>query len=476
MSMLHSLWQAALLVLLYMLVNKSLLRNSNLIQKRNFLFLLLATQLGLSIFTFTIYFTGQVNSIETFSITTFTGSVLPLDLLHTITPWLFTAYIVVLFFKITQVIYRWLNFQKVHKTGLQKPPIDLKLFTSYHANQFGIKRKVTLWLSSNIATPVTFGFFKPAILLPVALVNQLSLQQAETLIIHELTHIKANDYLLNWFLIIAENIFFFNPFIISLCKKIRLEREKYCDVNVMSFKYSPVLYAETLLQAERFKQLIPSFQLAAVNKKQQLLQRIRFFSNEKNYDRQKRSGILIPVIVSLSIILFCFLGVLRFNTAARQIQTSTIENNSTFFADAFNEMNNPVFINNILTKTDVAGAMKQASEELNRQKPVIEKKMKQLEPLLKKLKSQSYQLAKEVAENFAIPVTLQENDATRHIIINEEESGSKNASVKAYTLTFQNGQWVVTPEWKLAAREMVIDTLSRMYDTGIKRKRLLPQQ
>ena len=44
------------------------------------------------------------------------------------------------------------------------------------------------------------------------------MQQAETLILHELAHIKAND-LFNWLLIAAETVFSSIHFIIlSLCK------------------------------------------------------------------------------------------------------------------------------------------------------------------------------------------------------------------------------------------------------------------
>ncbi|MBK7558684.1 MAG: M56 family metallopeptidase [Chitinophagaceae bacterium] len=163
-----------------------------------------------------------------------------------VTPWLFSAYICIIAFKMIKAMYTWYHFKQLYRSGLQKPSVEFKLFTTLKAHQFGIKRKVTIWLSQSINTPVTFGFFKPVILLPVALVNNISTQQAETLILHELAHIRTNDYLLNWFLLTAETIFFFNPFVLSLCKHIRLEREKNCDLQVISFEYSlhcmPKLY------------------------------------------------------------------------------------------------------------------------------------------------------------------------------------------------------------------------------------------
>src|SRR5262249_18703553 len=153
--------------------------------------------------------------------------------------------------------------------------LDMKLFTQEKAFQFGINKKVAVWLSNSINTPLTFGFLKPVILLPVALMNNISTKQAETLIIHELVHIKMNDFLLNWFMIAAETIFFFNPFVAFICKRIRLEREQHCDVSVIAFNYQPALYAEALLKAEQIKRMIPDLQLAAVSTRKQLLHRIQ---------------------------------------------------------------------------------------------------------------------------------------------------------------------------------------------------------
>ncbi|HEX2683978.1 MAG TPA: M56 family metallopeptidase, partial [Ferruginibacter sp.] len=274
MALLHSFWQAALLLLLYTVFEKFIHRNNAPLAKRNFLYLSITAQLVLFGLTFSIYFFGNPGMENIAGMVQNMTAYIGADGLQFITPWIFSLYMLVIGYKLIKAIYTWLHFKNKYKTGLQRPGVELKLFTEQKAHLFGIKRKVKLWLSHNVYTPVTFGFFKPVILLPVSLVNSISMQQAETLILHELTHIRTNDYLLNWFLIVAETIFFFNPFVARLCKKIRLEREKNCDMGVIAFEYSPALYAQTLLQAARMKQLVPNFQLAAVNRKKHLLQRI----------------------------------------------------------------------------------------------------------------------------------------------------------------------------------------------------------
>jgi len=277
MAMLHSFWQAGLIILLYVALNKIIHKNNAPLAKRNFLYVALFTQLSLFTLTFFIYFFDTRSSGNLSALAEGFANYVGIEKIQLITPWIFNLYIFIIAYKLIKAIYTWYHFKQQFKTGLLKPDVELKLFTALKAHQFGIKRKVKLWLSTNIQTPVTFGFFKPVILLPVALVNNISVRQAETLILHELTHIRTNDYLLNWFLLFTDTVFFYNPFITSLCNRIRMEREKNCDLSVIAFQYPTVLYAETLLQAERMKQPAPAFQLAAVNRKKQLLHRIHFF-------------------------------------------------------------------------------------------------------------------------------------------------------------------------------------------------------
>ena len=61
------------------------------------------------------------------------------------------------------------------------------------AEQLEIKRKVQVWVSRYIDTPMIIGFLKPTILIPLASINQLSVKQLEAILLHELAHIKRND-------------------------------------------------------------------------------------------------------------------------------------------------------------------------------------------------------------------------------------------------------------------------------------------
>jgi beta-lactamase regulating signal transducer with metallopeptidase domain len=422
---------------------------------------MLVTQLAAFITGFVIYYSASQQVMEEGMLSHWIKTLAPAGKNFMIATWICNVYLVVVIFKIIKAIYTWYQFKQQYKTGLIKPDVDLKLFTKIKANHFGIKRKVTLWLSNTINTPVTFGFFKPVILLPVALTNNISIQQAETLILHELTHIKTNDYLLNWFVLASETIFFFNPFIYLLGKKIRLEREKYCDLNVMAFSYPASLYAETLLNAERIKHMVPGFQLAAVRRKNQLLQRIRFFSVPANLDQHNQSGSIIPMI-SLLLVFVLFTALLfRANNVATGTSTTNLTSPLLPVVNSIEsnniEFNNQPFIENNFVDSITAFAETKA--------PDIEKHIIKMQPLIQNLKKKSAEIVNQAILDFAIPVVEKENDADRQIIIKEESSGTKTSSVKAYRISFENGQWVLTPEWIATARENLMDSMSRKADS-----------
>ena len=77
-------------------------------------------------------------------------------------------------------------------------------------------------------------------------------------------------------------------------------------------------------------------------------------------------------------------------------------------------------------------------------------------------------LSDKINPNYISAVSSKENDETKQIVVREEQSGSKNALIKVYTLSYTNGKWIIHPEWKLAAKEIpVTDSLLNTNDTTV---------
>lgn len=115
------------------------------------------------------------------------------------------------------------------------------------SSQIGIRQTVCLMQSELVKMPVTVGWLKPVILLPMGIILQLPAEQLESILWHELAHIRRRDYLVNILQELVETVFFFNPGLLWLSSLIRAEREACCDDIVLSRIKQKASYMEALL-------------------------------------------------------------------------------------------------------------------------------------------------------------------------------------------------------------------------------------
>ncbi len=163
------------------------------------------------------------------------------------------------------------------------------------ANVMAIRGDVGLAESSRISTPMVVGYLKPVILLPFGMVGGLSTEQIETILVHELAHIKRHDFIINLLQAFIETLFFFNPFVWVLSNIIRREREYCCDDEVVRHGNSTA-YAFALAQLEAWRQSNPALALSLATNRNQLLNRIKRIMEKSgaNYSAKDR---LIPAVL-----------------------------------------------------------------------------------------------------------------------------------------------------------------------------------
>lgn len=182
-------------------------------------------------------------------------------------------YLAVLIFPMLNFIRNYRYVQTIRKYALKKADVQWRLFVQKLSAQMGIRRQVQLWMSDFVKSPVTIGYLRPVILLPMAAVNQLSTTQIEAVLLHELAHIRRFDYLLNLLTRIIQTILYFNPFVKAFVRIIEQEREKSCDELVLQFQYDAHGYASALLAME--KSATGQFAVAAAgSRKHELLSRV----------------------------------------------------------------------------------------------------------------------------------------------------------------------------------------------------------
>lgn len=459
LMLLHSLWQSALLLLLYK-SSLLLIKGPQPFFRRNLLFYILLMQLCISAVTF-IIFASDLQSLQP-TLLQIPSILSEVSMLKDAVPVLFSLYVLVIVYKTTLLFYHWNRFKTKCHDSLLKASVDHRLFAINKASELGIRRKVKLWYSDAISSPITFGFLKPVILLPLSLFTQLSIKETEMLILHELTHIKHNDYVLNFILIASETIFFFNPFIKKMCALVKLEREKNCDVEVLQSSYSSLTYAEALLKIARFKSDVNRLHLAATSDNKQLLDRVIFFTSEKNLRLSKsRYAFISYALIALVFILNLF----TINQIQREpgnggyeYTASTVPGyNAYSFTASFSDADNLPAVS-----TDAVVRDKANAASSNR----IQK------PKTRYTNVDAYALSNtleprediDIEDNQFLPVTNVEPQESKEFIFHEESSAG-NKVTRAYKMVLVNGKWIVQPLWMYSESKILPDSLISKKDS-----------
>ncbi|BAV06240.1 Signal transducer regulating beta-lactamase production, contains metallopeptidase domain [Filimonas lacunae] len=198
-------------------------------------------------------------------------------------PFLSVAYLCLLVFLGIKWSRSYIQAQQIRHSGLEKIAPEWRVFVQQAALHLGIKAQVHIYLSSLVKSPLTAGFLKPVILVPLASINHLTSEQMEAVILHELAHIKRADYLIHLLQTVIEITLFFNPFTRLLSTLIHKERENSCDDWVLQFQYNPSMYAQALLNIARLQQQ-PVLAMPATGHKGDLLARVKRMLNKQEHE------------------------------------------------------------------------------------------------------------------------------------------------------------------------------------------------
>lgn len=149
--------------------------------------------------------------------------------------------------------------------------------------QLKIKKTVLLFESEIVKIPVVIGHLKPIIFIPVGLLTGLSTGEVEAVLLHELAHIRRNDYFVNLIQVIAENVFFFNPALLWISDLLREERENCCDDVAVAHLKSKKQYIQALISFKEHAFNTTSYTMAFPGSKNRLLKRVtRIALNRSN--------------------------------------------------------------------------------------------------------------------------------------------------------------------------------------------------
>lgn len=115
-----------------------------------------------------------------------------------------------------------------------------------------MKDKPSLLLSPDRMEPGVWGILRPVIVLPEAIVEHLSEEELETMLSHELMHIKRRDNFSGHMQAALCCLFWFHPLVWLINHRLLAEREQACDEKVLELGGAPEAYASSILKVVRF--------------------------------------------------------------------------------------------------------------------------------------------------------------------------------------------------------------------------------
>jgi bla regulator protein BlaR1 len=148
------------------------------------------------------------------------------------------------------------------------------------------------------------GIIKPVILFPLSALNQLSIEEVEAVLAHEIAHIRRHDFLLNLLQTLLETLFYFNPAVWWISSQIRTEREHCSDDLAVAWCGNHMQYARALLRIQELNRSAPHLAMALVGGKQnQLMHRIQRIFNQTENNRTIMEKITVTLLLG-AILLF----------------------------------------------------------------------------------------------------------------------------------------------------------------------------
>ncbi|QEG20604.1 M56 family metallopeptidase [Mariniblastus fucicola] len=145
--------------------------------------------------------------------------------------------------------YLWKAFQLRKLTSNFTLPVETNLLEEVEtiANRLGLRRVPGLICCPAVKSPVIVGLRSPSLLVPENFSKVFDEESRRQILTHELAHVKRRDH---WTLLVqsmAHCIYWWNPLVRVISRKLAVTREMLCDDIAVKLEGRWRKYAETML-------------------------------------------------------------------------------------------------------------------------------------------------------------------------------------------------------------------------------------
>ncbi|MEZ6093867.1 MAG: M56 family metallopeptidase [Pirellulaceae bacterium] len=190
------------------------------------------------------------------------------------------------------------------KRGVEMTSPELRQVFERLISKLSLKTPVRLLESLETSVPAVIGVWRPVILIPTSMLTGLTAFELEAVLAHELAHIRRHDYFLNLIQSMVEVVLFYHPVIWWVSAQIRIERENSCDDAAVEICGDRVALARALSKVEAQRHGDSGLAIAASDGS--LVRRIR-----RIVGVESRQGAWMPVggmtLVTIGLLICCTL-------------------------------------------------------------------------------------------------------------------------------------------------------------------------
>ncbi len=178
-------------------------------------------------------------------------------------PWATIAWLMGVLLLSLRPLWGWLHVRGLQRNGLSPLPDKLRRAGESLVHRFGVKQAVRFAQSVLVEVPTVVGYLRPMVLLPASAIAGLSTAEIELILAHELAHVRRHDWLVNLAQTVLEALLFYHPGMWWISHQIRKERENCCDDMAVAIGGNRAVYVQALAHLEEQRSLTPATLLTA---------------------------------------------------------------------------------------------------------------------------------------------------------------------------------------------------------------------
>lgn len=151
------------------------------------------------------------------------------------------------------ILYFGISYLRCYREFAMALPVEDEFVTTWQ-KEHPLRRRYRILQTDCISTPLTYGVFRPVILLPRKM-DWKDTQGLNFVLLHEWTHIRHMDALRKMIFIAAVCIHWYNPLVWLMLRKANGDMEMFCDESVLRQLNGDcrASYARSLVQMEEWR-------------------------------------------------------------------------------------------------------------------------------------------------------------------------------------------------------------------------------